>query len=99
MSHTMLELIVVPELEFRLVEHLLSTKEGRGFHSFPVQGHGESVECFNAEELVAGKKRNVMFRLFMPQGEAEALIEELGKAFPGSGVRYFLLPVLGSGEL
>lgn len=99
MSRVMLELIVVPELEFRLVEYLLATKEGRGFHSFPIQGHGESAECLNAEELVAGKKRNVIFRLSMEQPDAEALVKMLGKTFPGSGIRYFLLPVLGSGEL
>ena len=50
-------------------------------------------------EQVAGRSRRVMFMLLLPQDTAEAVLASLDIDFKGSGIHYWLVPVIDHGRL
>jgi hypothetical protein len=48
-------------------------------------------------EQVAGRRRQILFQLYLPYSEARALLEALKRDFHGSGMHFWLLPLLDSG--
>ena len=50
-------------------------------------------------EQVAGRSRRVMFLLELPEPVARALLEAVRADFSGSGLHYWLLPMLAAGHI
>lgn len=50
-------------------------------------------------EQVAGKRGQIMFQLHMRCDDARTLVQRLKQDFSGSGMHYWLLPVIESGHL
>lgn len=99
MSQCLLVLIVSPAMENTLVDWLLERDDIPGFTSVAVSGHGASASSLSAAEQVAGKQRQIMFQLHLQEDVATTLIEGISDAFGGSGVHYWMTPVLASGHL
>ena len=99
MADCLLNLIVPPGVEGALAEWLLEREDVPGFSSMPVAGHGSSEHSMTLAEQVAGRSRRVLFLIELPEDTARALLADLAPAFGGSGVHYWMLPVLESGRL
>jgi hypothetical protein len=99
MDEYLLVLIVTPTIENAMVDWLLDREDVSGFTSMPINGHGASVHSLTAAEQVAGRQRQIMFQLHLSKATADALVDALRRAFGGSGMHYWLTPLLASGHL
>lgn len=99
MDECLLVLIVTPAIENAMVDWLLDREDVPGFTSLPINGHGASARSLSAAEQVAGRQRQVMFQLHLRHSTANALVEAIRRDFGGSGMHYWLMPVLASGHL
>jgi hypothetical protein len=82
-----------------VTDWLLSQSSVSGFSSHLIAGHGSSEHAMSLAEQVAGKRRQVLFQLHMPCTEARELLQSIKRQFAGSGMHYWLQPVLESGHL
>ena len=98
-SSCLLNLVVSPEVQSKVTDWLLEHASVSGFSSHPVAGHGSSEQSMSLAEKVAGTRRQVLFKLELPCEEADALLAEIRVAFAGSGMHFWVMPVLQSGHL
>jgi len=98
-SSCLLNLVVSPEIVSAVTDWLLEQSEVSGFSSYPIAGHGSSEHSMTLAEKVAGTRRQVLFMLELPCEEADMLLERIRIEFAGSGIHYWLQPVLQSGHL
>ena len=98
-SRVLLSLVISPQVEDAVVDWLLEQEEISGFTSLQVSGHGTSPHSMNLAEQVAGRRRQVMFQTYLPDADAVALVKGLEETFGGSGMHYWLTPVITSGHL
>ncbi|WP_078121793.1 DUF3240 family protein [Thiosocius teredinicola] len=100
MSETcLLNLVVSPEVEDTVTDWLLDQPTVSGFTSHPIAGHGSSEHSMSLAEQVAGRRRQVLFKLHLPCADAADLLAAIKAAFRGSGMHYWMIPVLESGHL
>lgn len=95
----LLNLVAAPAVEDAIADWLLACPDLAGFTSLPVAGHGSSVHSMTLAEQVAGRRQEVLFQCYVPAGLAERLIRGLRADFAGSGLHYWLVPVLAAGHL
>ncbi|MBB4210739.1 uncharacterized protein DUF3240 [Rhodothalassium salexigens DSM 2132] len=98
-AEVILTLMVPPAHETDMVDWLMARAEAPGFFSFAGRGHGEAPSTMTVREQVAGRREGVAFQLLCPAERAHNLLAGLEQDFAGTGLRYWLLPVLGSGRL
>jgi hypothetical protein len=98
MSDVLLHLIVPTALEDALAEWLLERHDVPGFSSLPVAGHGSSEHSMTLAEQVAGRSRRVLFLVALPRPVADEVLAELRRAFAGTGLHWWLVPVLDAGR-
>lgn len=92
-------LIAAPSLEETLVDWLLSHEGRYGFTSSCVAGHASRHEGLSLEEQVAGRKKQVRFEMHVRQADLTGLLEGLKDDFAGTGLHYWVSPVLDCGNL
>jgi len=95
----LLNLVVTPQVADAVTDWLLEHEAISGFTSLAIAGHGSSAHAMSLAEQVAGKRHQVLFQLHLPLAEARDLLPALKTDFGGSGLHYWLLPVLESGHL
>jgi len=99
MPDCLLHLICSPRIEDPLTEWLLEHPDVPGFSSLPLSGHGSSEHAMSLAEQVAGRSRRVLFLLELSERTARDLVGEIGAAFAGSGLHYWVVPVLEFGHI
>lgn len=90
---------VHPSLEEAMVDCLLTFEYEDGFSSFPVNAHDHRNEGLSLAEQVAGRQRIIRFQMYVPEDELQALVEKLKNNFSGSGIHYWVLPVIDNGYI
>jgi hypothetical protein len=95
----LLSLVISPDVEDAIVDWLLEQEQISGFTSLQVSGHGTSPHSMSVAEQVVGRRRQVMFQTYMVEVDAITLIKGLEESFAGSGMHYWLTPVITSGHL
>ncbi|MCP5315560.1 MAG: DUF3240 family protein [Chromatiaceae bacterium] len=95
----LLDIVVSPEVEDAVTDWLLDQPTVQGFTSYPIAGHGSSAHSMSLREQVAGRRRQVLFKLHLPCVEAQLLLTKIKQEFHGSGMHYWLIPVIESGHL
>lgn len=95
----LLNLVVNPAIEDAVGDWLLAHDQISGFSSINIAGHGSSEQSMNLAEQVAGRQRQVLFQSHLPCTLAYAIIDSINHEFKGSGIHYWLLPVLASGRI
>jgi hypothetical protein len=95
----LLNLIVNPEAESAITDWLLAQESVSGFSSHAISGHGSSEHSMSIAEQVAGKRRQVLFQMHLGCAVANALVDAIKREFAGSGMHYWLLPLIDSGHL
>jgi hypothetical protein len=98
-STCLLNLVVSPEVESIVTDWLLEQAVVSGFSSHPIAGHGSSEQSMTLAERVAGTRRQVLFQFELPCDDANALLDGIRAQFAGSGMHFWLQPVLQSGHL
>lgn len=99
MADICLSLLGNPEIEEKLLDSLLLSPLVRGFASQPAASHGDQPSSLDASEQVLGRADAVLIQVFMAHADTDALLNNLRKTFQGTGLRYWLTPVLTSGEI
>jgi hypothetical protein len=98
-ENCLLNLVVSPQVEDPMTDWLLAHAAVGGFSSHPIAGHGSSEHAMTLAEQVAGRRRQILFQLYLPYSEARALLEALKRDFHGSGMHFWLQPILESGHV
>ena len=100
MENTVLiSIVVVPTIEDMVVDWLLEREEVSGFTRIAVDGHGSSVHSMTVGEQVAGRRKQVMFQFYLPEQLMSGVVEGLTDDFRGTGLHYWVTPVVDSGRL
>ncbi|RLA21782.1 MAG: DUF3240 domain-containing protein [Gammaproteobacteria bacterium] len=86
-------------LEEAVVDCLLSIEAADGFSSLVVNAHTSEHEGMSLAEQVAGQQKQVRFQVYLPEQQLSVLLEQLKQCFSGSGIHYWVLPVLDSGYI
>jgi nitrogen regulatory protein PII len=95
----LLTIIVSPDIEDIVVDWLLARGDVPGFSTIPIRGHGEQPEAMDLREQVAGRRARVMIQSCLSFETAERVVEALRAEFPGTGIRYWLVPLERFGRL
>lgn len=98
-EHCLLTLVAAPAIEDALVDWLLAWPGLSGFTSTPVSGHGSSPHSMSVAEQVAGRRRQVLFQCHLSRDQAVDLVAGLQRDFSGSGLHYWLVPIIDAGHL
>jgi hypothetical protein len=84
---------------YRLAKSHYERDDVSGFTSIPISGHGVSVHAMTTAEQVAGRQKQVMFQMHLAEPVARDILEAAQQSFSGSGMHYWLLPVLSAGHI
>jgi hypothetical protein len=90
---------VPPGLEEAIVDCLLTLESEHGFSSFPVNSHDHRNEGLLLAEQVSGRQKKVRFQMYVPKDGLAGLLDQLRTEFSGSGIRYWVLPVVEGGVI
>lgn len=99
LNDCLLSLVVNPAVEDAVTDWLLEQDAVSGFSKHPIAGHGSSERSMTLAEQVAGRQRQVLFQLQLPCTVARLLLEQIRTEFRGSGMHYWLVPVLDGGHV
>lgn len=99
MDEVLLTLITVPDIEETLVDWLLARDDISGFSSGAISGHGTQHARLSMAEQVSGRQRQALIQIQAPRATAETLLEELKRDFAGTGIHYWMAPLLAAGHL
>jgi hypothetical protein len=90
---------IPPSLEEMMVDSLLLLETEHGFSSFPVNAHHHVTKGLSLAEQVTGRQKRIRFQMYVPVEELPALLEQLRQEFSGSGIQYWVLPVIENGVI
>ena len=94
-----LTMILAPTLEEQVLDLLLIAPETSAFTSLPIFGHGTSPADLSTAEQVLGRTRQIQLQLILSREDADALITRLRQQLPGTGIFFWLSPVLERGMI
>ncbi len=86
-------------LEEAVVDCLLTLESEHGFSSFPVNSHDHKNEGLSLAEQVSGRQKKIRFQMYVPEDGLAQLLSRLRTEFSGSGIRYWVLPVVENGVI
>ncbi len=95
----LITLNVPPSLEEAIVDCLLTFEAEHGFSSFPVSAHDHKNEGLSLAEQVTGRQRKIRFQMYVAKMDLAALVSRLKADFSGSGIHYWVLPVIEKGTI
>lgn len=99
MSELCLMLLCPPEVEERLLDLMLMLPSTTVFTSTPTAAHGLTHENMDQTEQVLGRARATQVEVIFAAGDKAALLEAIRQQFVGAGLRYWVTPVVESGEI
>lgn len=99
MSELCLTLLCPPEAEERLLDLMLMLPNTTVFTSKPTAAHGLTHENMDQTEQVLGRARATEVEVIFAEDDKAALLDALRQQFAGTGLRYWLTPVIESGEI
>jgi uncharacterized protein DUF3240 len=90
---------VSPALEEAMVDCLLTFETAQGFSSFPVNAHDHRNQGLSIAEQVTGRQRKMRFQMYIDKDHVSALLSKIKADFKGTGLHYWMVPVLEHGEI
>lgn len=99
MSELCLTLLCPPEVEEKLLDLLLMSSNVRVFTSTPTAAHGLDHEQLDQIEQVLGRARATQVQVIVGAQDKAALLAAISRQFVGTGLRYWVMPVVEAGEL
>lgn len=98
MTKVCLSLLGSPELEEKVLDQLLLSPHTHTFTSQACASHGGHLADLDATEQVLGRADAVFIQVVLDADKTDALLNDLKRLFPGSGLRFWLTPVLQEGS-
>ncbi len=95
----LLSLVISPSLADPAVDWLLEQPEITGFTSQPINGHGGAEHGMTPAEQVAGYQKRVLLQVHLPRQTLERVLPRLKDQFAGSGIHYWISPLIAAGHL
>ena len=99
MNEVCLTLLSPPEIEESLLDELLMNPTIKMFTSQRAARHGGHLTGLDPREQVLGRSDAVLIQALLNTRDAEELLAGLRPRFRASGVQFWMVPVLGQGEL
>ncbi|MEQ1622703.1 MAG: DUF3240 family protein [Methylococcales bacterium] len=90
---------VPPMLEGAVVDCLLTLESELGFSTFPVNAHDHKNQGLSTREQVFGRQRKIRFQMYLSEKGLAELLTHLKNEFSGSGIHYWVMPILENGIL
>lgn len=90
---------VSPSLEEAMVDCLLTFETAQGFSSFPVSAHDHRNQGLSLNEQVTGRQRKIRFQMYIDKTHLPELLTKIKADFTGTGLHYWVVPVLEHGEI
>lgn len=90
---------VPPSLQETIVDSLLLLEEELGFCSFTVNAHHHENKGLSLAEQVTGQQKRLRFQMYIDENDLDVLINQLTQEFSGSGIQYWVIPVICSGVI
>jgi hypothetical protein len=90
---------IPPSLEEMMVDILLMLETEHGFSSFPVSAHHHDNKGLSLSEQVTGRQKRIRFQMYLPVQKLPELLQQLRQEFSGSGIQYWVLPVIENGVI
>jgi hypothetical protein len=98
MSELCLTLLCPPALEERVLDMLLMTPEIAVFTSTQAAAHGLSHSRLSANEQVLGLAVMTQVQALLTLADREGVMARLKRELAGTGLHYWLTPVIEAGE-
>ncbi len=95
----LLVLSVRPALEELMVDWLMAWRRDAGFSSMRVAEHNARHDHLTPAEQVTGTQTRVQFQVRVPREQQDELLAAARESFAGADVHYWVLPLLGGGDL
>jgi hypothetical protein len=99
MNDICLHLLAAPEIEEQLLDQLLLSTVSKTFTSTKAASHGGHIQGLDPREQVLGRGDAVLIQVLLDAEDARDLIEDLRRRLPSAGVRFWLTPLLGQGQI
>ena len=99
MSELCLTLLCPPEAEERLLDLMLMLPNTTVFTSKSTAAHGLTHENMDQTEQVLGRARATEVEVIFATDDKAALLDALRQQFAGTGLRYWITPVIEAGEI
>ncbi len=99
MSKFCLTLLSPPSIEEKLLDLLLDAVGNEVFTSVPAFSHGLSHSRLSNEEQVMGRSASAQFQIIVTEQEMTALLQRMRDEFRGTGLRYWVSPLVTEGEI
>ncbi len=88
---------VPPALEGSVVDNLLIMEFELGFSGFTVYAHHHENKGLSIAEQVTGRQKKIRFQMYVSGTDLAKLLIDLRESFSGSGIQYWVSPVLENG--
>lgn len=98
MSEICLTLLCPPAVEEKLLDLLLMSPNAAVFTSAPTAAHGRDHENLDQMEQVLGRARATQVQVIIGAADKAALLDAIRQQFAGAGLRYWVTPVVETGE-
>ncbi|QWF70701.1 DUF3240 family protein [Methylomonas paludis] len=95
----LLTIDVPPSLEETLVDCLLGLDNVLKFSSFSSNAHDHLLQDLSLVEQVTGRQRKISFQIHVDKSGVAELINRLKTEFSGSGLHYWVIPIIVHGKL
>jgi hypothetical protein len=99
MTDLCLYLLCPANLEEKLLDLLLMRPDLAVFTSTRTAAHGLAFGALSANEQVLGRALATQVQVLMAESQKEALLEALRRDFAGTGLRYWISPVMEAGDI
>lgn len=99
MAKLCLTLLCSPSVEEKLLDLLLEVAADDVFTNTPTFSHGLAPNRLNPAEQVMGRSATVQLQIIVEDAEIEQLLQRLREAFRGTGLRYWVSPLLLEGVI
>lgn len=97
MSELCLTLLCPPTLEEKLLDTLLLSPQAAVFTSTPTAAHGSAAGQLSPAEQVLGRAVATQVQVLLAATDKETLLNTIQQQFAGTGMRYWLAPILEQG--
>ena len=88
---------VPPALDEMVADCLLVFEFEQGFSSLPVSAHHHENKGLSIAEQVTGRQKKIQFQMYVNGEDLAKLLLDLNENFSGSGIQYWVMPVLQNG--
>lgn len=95
----LITLNIPPALEGMIVDNLLTLEFERGFAGFTVFAHHHENKGLSLAEQVTGRQKRIQFQIHINGTNLALLLTNLRENFSGSGVQYWVTPILENGVI